>query len=230
MRDLGSSLCLTLAVEHGPKDYHHSSVTQVQMMPNGPGALLMGSLQFMKHVFAFQRVKHGRHFPCPLQSKQELKLIFLEEGKLFYCRHAVEDSSRSLSASIYVLRTRTQTSIKAWDHAAGMICVHEAGGKVTDWEGSQIDLAADAAERRIVFASGGVIVSNGTEAKDLVKKKNLLNVCRNESAQRLSRKSKDPSEVEEAAKMISIGKDVSSSVERSEQHGIAVEFKLGSRL
>lgn len=74
------------------------------------------------------------------------------------CKYMMVASGR---ASVFILRARTRTSIKAWDHAVGMICVHEAGGKVTDWEGSQIDLAADATERRIVFPKSGVIVSNG---------------------------------------------------------------------
>lgn len=50
---------------------------------------------------------------------------------------------------------------QAWDHAVGVICVHEAGGMVTDWNGDQIDFAADQVERRIIFPFGGVLVSNG---------------------------------------------------------------------
>ncbi|XP_056172098.1 putative PAP-specific phosphatase, mitochondrial isoform X1 [Syzygium oleosum] len=113
------------------------------------------------------------------------KIVLLPTCCGSLCKYMMVASGR---ASTYILRTRTQTSIKAWDHAAGMICVHEAGGKVTDWEGSQIHLAADAAERRIIFARGGVIVSNGNlhdkilgittsgsssileEAQDLIKK------------------------------------------------------------
>ncbi|XP_074307626.1 putative 3'(2'),5'-bisphosphate nucleotidase, mitochondrial [Silene latifolia] len=75
------------------------------------------------------------------------------------CKYLTVASGR---ASIFILRSRTRTIIKAWDHAVGMICVHEAGGKVTDWNGSQIDLAADAAARRVIFPSGGILVSNGT--------------------------------------------------------------------
>jgi 3'(2'), 5'-bisphosphate nucleotidase len=33
---------------------------------------------------------------------------------------------------------------------------------VTDWKGSDIDLAADQVERRILFPSMGVLVTNGT--------------------------------------------------------------------
>ncbi|KAK6917450.1 hypothetical protein RJ641_018201 [Dillenia turbinata] len=39
--------------------------------------------------------------------------------------------------------------------------IKEAGGKVTDWKGSQLDLAADQAEWRVIFSSGGVLVTNG---------------------------------------------------------------------
>ncbi|XP_010468220.1 PREDICTED: putative PAP-specific phosphatase, mitochondrial, partial [Camelina sativa] len=53
-------------------------------------------------------------------------------------------------ASLFLLRTKTQRTIKSWDHAVGMICVHEAGGKVTDWEGDEINLEEDQSERRII--------------------------------------------------------------------------------
>ncbi|KAA8515384.1 hypothetical protein F0562_019005 [Nyssa sinensis] len=65
-------------------------------------------------------------------------------------------------ASVYIERERAQKIIKAWDHAVGMICVREAGGKVTDWRGRQLDLAADQAERRIIFPFGGILVTNGS--------------------------------------------------------------------
>ncbi|KAA0052726.1 putative PAP-specific phosphatase [Cucumis melo var. makuwa] len=100
------------------------------------------------------------------------------------CKYFMVASGR---ASVFILRARSQTIIKVflcfpfvmsknsnatseefnvvamqtWDHAIGMICVHEAGGKVTDWKGNDIDLAADQAGRRILSPSGGVLVSNG---------------------------------------------------------------------
>ncbi|OIV91631.1 hypothetical protein TanjilG_09043 [Lupinus angustifolius] len=64
-------------------------------------------------------------------------------------------------ASIFIQRKKEKTIIKSWDHAVGMLCVHEAGGKVSDWEGSEIDLAADESGRRLIFPSGGVLVTNG---------------------------------------------------------------------
>ncbi|PSS10298.1 PAP-specific phosphatase precursor [Actinidia chinensis var. chinensis] len=75
------------------------------------------------------------------------------------CKYLMVASGR---ASVFVLHTRAQTMIKVWDHAVGMICVHEAGGKVTDWRGSELDLAADQVERRIIFPSGGVLVTNSS--------------------------------------------------------------------
>ncbi|KAG4948394.1 hypothetical protein JHK82_041577 [Glycine max] len=74
------------------------------------------------------------------------------------CKYLMVASGR---ASIFILRAKEKTIIKAWDHAVGIICVHEAGGKVTDWKGSDIDLAADHVGRRIIFPSGGVLVANG---------------------------------------------------------------------
>ncbi|KAH7545904.1 hypothetical protein FEM48_Zijuj01G0143200 [Ziziphus jujuba var. spinosa] len=75
------------------------------------------------------------------------------------CKYLMVASGR---ASVFILRTRDEKTIKAWDHAAGIICVHEAGGQVSDWEGYQIDLTADQTERRIIFPLGGVLVTNGT--------------------------------------------------------------------
>ncbi|XP_021902279.1 putative PAP-specific phosphatase, mitochondrial, partial [Carica papaya] len=45
------------------------------------------------------------------------------------CKYMMVASGR---ASVFILRTKVQNSIKAWDHAVGIVCVHEAGGKVRD--------------------------------------------------------------------------------------------------
>ncbi|CAL5183358.1 unnamed protein product [Lathyrus oleraceus] len=63
-------------------------------------------------------------------------------------------------ASVFIQRKKEKT-IMAWDHAVGMLCVHEAGGKVTDWEGTEMDLAADEISRRSIFPSGGILATNG---------------------------------------------------------------------
>uniref|UniRef100_A0A804K2I0 PAP-specific phosphatase, mitochondrial n=1 Tax=Musa acuminata subsp. malaccensis TaxID=214687 RepID=A0A804K2I0_MUSAM len=67
------------------------------------------------------------------------------------CKYLMVASGR---ASVFILRARAQTSIKVWDHAVGVICIQEAGGKVTDWIGTELDLAADEAGRRIIYPSG----------------------------------------------------------------------------
>nr|CAD1841226.1 unnamed protein product [Ananas comosus var. bracteatus] len=74
------------------------------------------------------------------------------------CKYLMVASGR---ASVFILRTRAQTVIKVWDHAVGVICVNEAGGQVSDWSGNQLDFAADTIGRRIIFPSGGVLVTNG---------------------------------------------------------------------
>ncbi|XP_017434406.1 putative PAP-specific phosphatase, mitochondrial isoform X2 [Vigna angularis] len=74
------------------------------------------------------------------------------------CKYLMVASGR---ASIFILRAKQKPVIMAWDHAAGIICVHEAGGKVTDWNGSEIDLAADRDGRRIIYPSDGILVTNG---------------------------------------------------------------------
>ncbi|MBA0836726.1 hypothetical protein Goarm_008921, partial [Gossypium armourianum] len=74
------------------------------------------------------------------------------------CKYLMVASGR---ASVFILRARSEKLIKVWDHAVGMICVHEAGGKVTDWKGRELDLAADKVERRIIYPEGGILVTNG---------------------------------------------------------------------
>ncbi|KAG6393995.1 hypothetical protein SASPL_144571 [Salvia splendens] len=73
------------------------------------------------------------------------------------CKYLMVASGR---ASTFIARARRKRTIKVWDHAVGVICIHEAGGKVTDWKGSELDFAADEKERRVLFPSGGILVTN----------------------------------------------------------------------
>lgn len=61
-------------------------------------------------------------------------------------------------ASIYLrLPTRAGYEEKIWDHAAGAICVTEAGGKVTDIDGQPLDFSQGATLKN----NSGVIATNG---------------------------------------------------------------------
>lgn len=61
-------------------------------------------------------------------------------------------------ASIYLrLPTRKDYQEKIWDHAAGAIVVSEAGGKVSDVTGRDLDFSRG----RTLEANSGVIVTNG---------------------------------------------------------------------
>ncbi|XP_057764660.1 putative PAP-specific phosphatase, mitochondrial isoform X2 [Salvia miltiorrhiza] len=73
------------------------------------------------------------------------------------CKYLMVASGR---ASTFIMRARTKRIIKVWDHAVGVICIHEAGGKVTDWKGNALDFAADEKERRVLFPCGGILVTN----------------------------------------------------------------------
>ncbi|CAL1375894.1 unnamed protein product [Linum trigynum] len=64
-------------------------------------------------------------------------------------------------ASVFILLAKPRISTKVWDHAVGLICVHEAGGKVTDWAGADLNLAEDGVERRILYPAVGVLATNG---------------------------------------------------------------------
>ncbi|KAE8696769.1 putative PAP-specific phosphatase [Hibiscus syriacus] len=88
---------------------------------------------------------------------KEIRLLSAYCGSL--CKYLMVASGR---ASVFILRARSEKVIRVWDHAVGMICVHEAGGKVTDWKGSELDLAADQIERRSIYPAGGILVTNGT--------------------------------------------------------------------
>jgi len=61
-------------------------------------------------------------------------------------------------ASIYLrLPTRKDYEEKIWDHAAGSIVVSEAGGRVTDVLGRDLDFS----QGRTLKDNSGVIVTNG---------------------------------------------------------------------
>ncbi|KAI4371104.1 hypothetical protein MLD38_019373 [Melastoma candidum] len=87
--------------------------------------------------------------------KDEIVLLKACCGSL--CKYMLIASGR---ASVYIQRVKPKATVKAWDHAVGIICVLEAGGKVTDWEGTELNLAADTSERRTICPNGGVLVTN----------------------------------------------------------------------
>ncbi|TYG97273.1 hypothetical protein ES288_A10G026000v1 [Gossypium darwinii] len=94
---------------------------------------------------------------------KEIRLLPFCCGSL--CKYLMVASG---GASVFILEVKPERVTKAWDHAAGMICVHEAGGKVTDWKGSELDLAADQFKRRIICPAGGVLVTNGKIHQQIV--------------------------------------------------------------
>ena len=61
-------------------------------------------------------------------------------------------------ASIYLRRTQQAGyREKIWDHAAGMLCVEEAGGKVTDADGNKLDFSTG----RLLAPNNGIVATNG---------------------------------------------------------------------
>jgi 3'(2'), 5'-bisphosphate nucleotidase len=62
-------------------------------------------------------------------------------------------------ASIYLrLPTRKDYEEKIWDHAAGVMVIQEAGGRVTDVRGAKLDFSLG----RTLRDNSGVVVTNGT--------------------------------------------------------------------
>lgn len=62
-------------------------------------------------------------------------------------------------ASVFIQHPVSRPSLKVWDHAAGIICVEEAGGQVSDFKGD--DLILEHGDSVFYPGGGGVIVSNG---------------------------------------------------------------------
>ncbi|KAL6856075.1 hypothetical protein ACP4OV_018877 [Aristida adscensionis] len=97
--------------------------------------------------------------------RDENKILLLSVFCGSLCKYLTVASGR---ASVFVLRARATTQIKSWDHAVGVICVKEAGGQTSDWSGKPLDLEADLTSRRIIYPSGGVLVTNGALHDKLV--------------------------------------------------------------
>lgn len=97
--------------------------------------------------------------------RDENKILLLSACCGSLCKYLMVASGR---ASVFVQRARVKTLIKAWDHAVGVICVQEAGGQISDWSGKPLDLAADLTGRRIIYPSGGILVTNGALHDKLV--------------------------------------------------------------
>ncbi|XP_026431487.1 putative PAP-specific phosphatase, mitochondrial [Papaver somniferum] len=81
------------------------------------------------------------------------------------CKYLMVASGR---ASVFIYQAKAEKPVKSWDHAVGIICVNEAGGQVTDWTGRKLDLAADRIERRLIFPSGGVLITNGNVHNEIL--------------------------------------------------------------
>ncbi|KAK3127373.1 hypothetical protein QOZ80_7AG0572360 [Eleusine coracana subsp. coracana] len=97
--------------------------------------------------------------------RDEKKILLVPVFCGSLCKYLTVASGR---ASVFVLRARATTQIKSWDHAVGILCVQEAGGQISDWSGKPLDLAADLTSRRIIYPSGGVLVTNGALHDKLV--------------------------------------------------------------
>eukprot|EP01018_Ginkgo_biloba_P011428 Gb_22561 [translate_table: standard] len=83
------------------------------------------------------------------------------------CKYLMVATGR---ASVFMLQVKKQPIVKVWDHAVGMICVFEAGGQVTNWDGSELQLASvSVGSRSIVPRGGGILVTNGILHNQLLK-------------------------------------------------------------
>jgi 3'-phosphoadenosine 5'-phosphosulfate (PAPS) 3'-phosphatase len=60
-------------------------------------------------------------------------------------------------AGLYLRYSGVKYKEKIWDHAAGLLCVEEAGGRVTDITGAPLDFS----KGESLFANTGIVASNG---------------------------------------------------------------------
>ncbi|KAI5075287.1 hypothetical protein GOP47_0009363 [Adiantum capillus-veneris] len=79
----------------------------------------------------------------------------------FCCGSLCKYFAVAIGAVSAVLLPQSQKFVKAWDHAAGLICVQEAGGKVTDGEGSNLENLIGEGQRTFVPGGGSIMVTNG---------------------------------------------------------------------
>ncbi|KAM1593130.1 hypothetical protein FF1_036843 [Malus domestica] len=91
----------------------------------------------------------------------------IDEGEILLVKSCCGSLSKYMMVasgvvSLHMQRVKVHRVTKAWDHVVGIICVHEAGGKVTDWKGDELNLAADEVGRRNIYPSGGILATNGT--------------------------------------------------------------------
>jgi len=62
--------------------------------------------------------------------------------------------------SAFVLHAKNTTPLKVWDHAAGVICVIEAGGQVSDLEGTAVENLIGNGRESFTVKGGGILASN----------------------------------------------------------------------
>ncbi|KAL2641588.1 hypothetical protein R1flu_009175 [Riccia fluitans] len=64
-------------------------------------------------------------------------------------------------ASLFILHLEEGSYVKVWDHAAGVICVTEAGGQVTDVRGKPVQEMIGDGQALFKPEGGGILVTNG---------------------------------------------------------------------
>ncbi|KAH7447963.1 hypothetical protein KP509_01G129600 [Ceratopteris richardii] len=87
----------------------------------------------------------------------------------FCCGSLCKYLAVAVGAVSAVLLHQTQKTVKVWDHAPGVICVKEAGGKTTDGEGFDLERLIRNGERTFMPSRNSIVVSNGHLHETLIK-------------------------------------------------------------
>jgi 3'(2'), 5'-bisphosphate nucleotidase len=62
--------------------------------------------------------------------------------------------------SAFLLPAAPSNALKVWDHAAGILCVSEAGGRVSDLDGTAIDSLVGNGKQVFTVEGGGILATN----------------------------------------------------------------------
>lgn len=143
-----------------PLDFEATQANKVLVGQKFVQSLVDGSLMFDNAWFGLSR--HEYWDLSPLARIVDPNHARNEDFALpFCCGSLCKYLAVAIGAVSVVLLPQTKRFVKVWDHAAGVICVLEAGGKVTDGEGADIENFLCKGHRTFAPGGGIILVTNG---------------------------------------------------------------------
>jgi myo-inositol-1(or 4)-monophosphatase len=145
-------------------------LNEIYSAKRGQGAFLNGQRTWVSKKSEFQRGLFATGFAC-LRAEADPNNI-PATAAILQATHDVRRSGSATTDLCHVASGRTdgfwEMNLSAWDVAAGVLLVEEAGGKVTDFSGGSLDLH-----------SGEIVATNGLLHESL---RNVVGpLCRGET-------------------------------------------------